>query len=162
RARFLFALETARFELDALRFELLAIGVGGAQRLAARQQKIAGESVLDADGFAHLAELRHAFEENDFHLVNPFLTSGRGHMLRDAMLRRARKLKMASAAPTPAAASRGQPPSSAHTAYASARIGTRAGLPAVAAWSTAKPCSAYAARSDPSTVRNSSPMNPSR
>ena len=46
---------------------LRAVVLGGAQRLALRQQEIAREPVLDADDFTHLAELGDAFEQNDFH-----------------------------------------------------------------------------------------------
>ena len=63
----LLGLEVARLELDALCLETLLVGLGGAQRLAVRQEEIAGIAVLDFDGLAHLAELRHAFEQNDFH-----------------------------------------------------------------------------------------------
>ena len=66
------ALEVARLELGALAFELLLVGFVGAQRLALRQQEVAGEAVLDLDGFAHLAEAGNAFEKNDFHGLCPF------------------------------------------------------------------------------------------
>jgi hypothetical protein len=51
-------------------FELLLVGFVGAQRLAERQQEVAGKAVLDLDGVAHLAEAGNAFEENDFHLLS--------------------------------------------------------------------------------------------
>ena len=35
------------------------------------KQKIAGKPVLDADDFAHLAELGDAFQQNDFHIRSP-------------------------------------------------------------------------------------------
>ena len=65
-------LEVARLEVGPLGLELLLVRLGRAQRLAARQQEIAGEAVLDFDGFAHVAELGDAFEQNDFHDVSPF------------------------------------------------------------------------------------------
>ncbi len=64
---FRLALEVAGFELGALAFELLLVGLVGAQRLALRQEEVAGEAVLDLDGVAHLAEAGNAFEKNDFH-----------------------------------------------------------------------------------------------
>ena len=69
---FRLALEVARLELRALAFELLLVGFVGAQRLALRQQEVAGEAVLDLDGVAHLAEAGNAFEKNDFHWSVPF------------------------------------------------------------------------------------------
>jgi hypothetical protein len=39
--------------------------------LAALQQKIARKTVLDADDFAHLAELGDALQQNDFHIRSP-------------------------------------------------------------------------------------------
>src|SRR5690606_7272835 len=61
------ALEVPRLELGALALELLLVGFVGAQRLALRQQEVAGVAVLDLDGFAHLAEAGNAFEKNDIH-----------------------------------------------------------------------------------------------
>ena len=61
------ALEGAGFELGALALELLLVGFVGAQRLALREQEVAGESVPDLDGVAHLAEAGNTLEENDFH-----------------------------------------------------------------------------------------------
>ena len=66
-ARFGLEFEIARLELAALAFEFLLVGFGGAQGLAMRQQKIAGETVLHAHCLAHLTELGDAFEQNDFH-----------------------------------------------------------------------------------------------
>ena len=57
----------ARLQIALHAFEASAIFVGGAQRLAARQQKIAGKAVFDAHDVAHLAEPRDTFEEDDFH-----------------------------------------------------------------------------------------------
>src|ERR1700758_1972906 len=59
--------ERARFELAFHLFKARAVFVRGAQRLAARQQKIAGEPVLDAHDIAHLAKASDALEQNDFH-----------------------------------------------------------------------------------------------
>ncbi len=64
-------LEVAGFEFGLHAVELGAIVRGGAQRLAALQQKIAGKPVLDADDFAHLAELGDALQQNDFHIGSP-------------------------------------------------------------------------------------------
>ena len=60
------------FEISRLQFGLHAfearLVVGGrAQRLAARQQEIAGKAVFHAHDFAHLAELADAFEQDHFH-----------------------------------------------------------------------------------------------
>src|SRR5262249_22572888 len=63
--------EIARLQLALHGLESGAIVLGGTQRLALRQQKIACEAVLDAHDFAHLAELGHAFEQNDFHFRSP-------------------------------------------------------------------------------------------
>ena len=68
---FRLALEVAGLELATLAFELLLVGLVGAQRLALRQQEVAGEAVLDLDGVAHLAEAGNAFEKNDFHWSVP-------------------------------------------------------------------------------------------
>ena len=64
-------LEVAGLEFGLHAVELGAIVRGGAQRLAALQQEIAGKSVLDADDFAHLAELGDTFQQNDFHIRSP-------------------------------------------------------------------------------------------
>src|SRR4029079_18910907 len=56
----------------ALAFELLLVDLVGAQRLALRQQEVAGKTVLDLDRLAHLAQARNAFEKNDFHGSVPF------------------------------------------------------------------------------------------
>ena len=60
-------LEVARLELDLHGLEARAVFLGGAQRLALRQQEIARKAVLDAHDFAHLAELGDAFEQDHFH-----------------------------------------------------------------------------------------------
>ena len=68
---FALRLEVAGLEVGLHALELGAIVRGGAQRLAALEQKIAGKAVLDADDFAHLAELGDAFQQNDFHIDSP-------------------------------------------------------------------------------------------
>ena len=60
-------LVVARLEIGALRLELLLVRFGRAQRLAARQQEVAGVAVLDVDRVAHVAELADALEQNDIH-----------------------------------------------------------------------------------------------
>ena len=69
---FALGLEVVGLELGLHAVVLGAVVGGGAQRLAALQQEIAGKSVLDADDFAHLAELGDAFQQNDFHIRSPF------------------------------------------------------------------------------------------
>ena len=71
----LLGLEVARLELGALGLEALEVGFGGAQRLALRQEEVAGVAVLDVDDVAHLAELGDAFEQNDLHVLPPYLTA---------------------------------------------------------------------------------------
>ena len=66
-----FQLEIARLELRALLFEALTIGLGGAQRLALGQEKVAGKAVLDGDHIAHLAETADALKKNDLHFDAP-------------------------------------------------------------------------------------------
>ena len=68
RLRLRFQLEIARLELRPLALEALAIGFGGAKRLALRQQKVASEAVLDGDHVAHLSEAPDALEQNDLHV----------------------------------------------------------------------------------------------
>ena len=68
---FALGLEVVGLELGLHAVELGAVVGGGAQRLAALQKKIAGKAVLDADDFAHLAELGDAFQQNDFHVRSP-------------------------------------------------------------------------------------------
>ena len=50
------ALEVAGLELGPLGLEALAVGLGGAERLALGQEEVAGIAVADADDVAHLAE----------------------------------------------------------------------------------------------------------
>ena len=57
----------SRFEFALHRFEARAIFGRGAQRLAARQEEIAGKAVFDADDVAHLAESSDPFEQDHFH-----------------------------------------------------------------------------------------------
>ena len=65
------ALLVAGFEVHALRFELLGIGLGRAKRLTARQEEVAGEAVLHPHALAHMAELGDAFQQNDVHDRSP-------------------------------------------------------------------------------------------
>ena len=67
-----FELEIARLELGAIALEALAIGFGGAKRLALRQQIVAGEAVLDGDDVAHLPEASDALEKNDLHVPHSY------------------------------------------------------------------------------------------
>ena len=60
--RFALELEILRFEIHLHGFEAGLVVFGGAQRLALRQKEIACKTVLDADCFAHLAELCDTFE----------------------------------------------------------------------------------------------------
>jgi hypothetical protein len=70
--RFGFELQVPRFELRPLALEALAIGLGGAQRLALRQQKVAGKAVLNGDHLAHLSETADALEQNDLHVRHSY------------------------------------------------------------------------------------------
>ncbi|OIQ75222.1 hypothetical protein GALL_431150 [mine drainage metagenome] len=65
-------LQVAGFELGLHAIELGTVVRGGAQRLAALEQKIAGKPVLDADDFAHMTELGDALQQDDFHIRSPF------------------------------------------------------------------------------------------
>src|SRR5262249_4401640 len=60
-------LKVARLEFDFHCLEAGAVFLGGAQRLAAGQEVVPREAVLDAHDFAHLAELGHTFEQDHFH-----------------------------------------------------------------------------------------------
>ena len=64
-------LEIAGLELRALALEALAIGLGGAERLALRQEEIAGEAVLDGHHVAHLAEAADALKKDHLHVLAP-------------------------------------------------------------------------------------------
>ena len=64
-------LEITHLELGALGLEPLHVGGGGAQRLALRQQEIAGIAVAHADDLAHLAELGDPLEKDHFHRNSP-------------------------------------------------------------------------------------------
>src|SRR5690606_31676273 len=63
------ALFVALFDMGALGFEPLAVGLGGAQGLALGQQEVTGEPVLDIDFVADGAAAAHALEQNDFHCI---------------------------------------------------------------------------------------------
>ena len=67
--RFALLLEVARLELDLHVLEARAVLLGGTQRLALGQEKIARKAVLDAHDVAHLAELGDAFEQDHFHCL---------------------------------------------------------------------------------------------
>ena len=67
---FRFELEIARLELRSFVFEALAVGLGGAQRLALGQQEVACEAVLDGDHVAHLAEPADALEKDHLHFIH--------------------------------------------------------------------------------------------
>ena len=64
------ALFVALFDVGALDCELAAVGFGGAQRLALRQEEVAGVAVLDGDFVADVAVTADALEQNDFHLFS--------------------------------------------------------------------------------------------
>src|SRR5262249_54061790 len=108
-------LEIARLELDLHRLEARAVFLGGAQRLAAGQEVVAREAVLDAYDLTHLAELGHPFEQDHFHgslrrfvRVRLFVQV-RGFGGARPAATRARMLKVASAKPRSETASSGQP-----------------------------------------------------
>ena len=67
---------TAYFGARAVTLELRLVLLGGAQRLALRQQEVAGVAVAYADGLTHGAELGDALEENDVHGSVPFGVGG--------------------------------------------------------------------------------------
>ncbi len=77
RLRFRFELEIAGLELCPVALEALAIGFRGAQRLALRQQEVAGEAVLDGDHVAHLSEASDALEQDDLHVLRLLSLSDR-------------------------------------------------------------------------------------
>ena len=56
-------------ERTAVEFEGLQVRRRGPTGLVARQKEVTGVTVLDADDFAHLAELGDALEKDDFHGV---------------------------------------------------------------------------------------------
>jgi hypothetical protein len=64
---FRFQFEIAGLELRALALEALAVGRGGSERLALRQQEIAGEAVLDGHHVAHLAKPADALKKDHLH-----------------------------------------------------------------------------------------------
>ena len=69
--RLALGLEVASLEIGLHAVVLGAVVGGGAQRLAALEQEIAGIAVANLHDFAHLAELAHAFQQNDFHIRSP-------------------------------------------------------------------------------------------
>jgi hypothetical protein len=64
-------LQVFRLQIDLHALILGLVGFGRAERLALRQQKVAGKAVLDAHDLAHLSELGDAFEQNHFHGGSP-------------------------------------------------------------------------------------------
>ena len=56
----------------------LRVVLGGAERLALRQEEVAGIAVADADDIAHLAEAGDAFEKDDLHGDSPCSVQVRG------------------------------------------------------------------------------------
>src|SRR5690606_32650501 len=88
---FLLTLKVAGLELDALRFELLAVGFVGTKSLALGQQEVTRKAVLDLDHVAHLPEAGNTFQENDVHFR--FLSGGK----RRIAFRQARKLTVETA-----------------------------------------------------------------
>src|SRR3546814_14891464 len=61
------AFRVVGFDLRAVGFEQLAVGVVRAQRLVVGQQEIAGKAVLDVEDIADAAAFLDAFEQHDFH-----------------------------------------------------------------------------------------------
>src|SRR4029078_170086 len=74
-AGFALRLEVLLLEIGAHRFEARLVFAGRAQRLAAREEEIAGKAVFHTDCLAHLADLADAVEQNDFHCRYSFWTS---------------------------------------------------------------------------------------
>ena len=68
---FALGLEVASLELGLHAVEPGAIVGSGAQRLATLEEEISGKAAAHFDDFAHLAELGHAFQQNDFHVRSP-------------------------------------------------------------------------------------------
>ena len=63
--------EVARLQIDLHGLKLGLVGLRRTQRLAFRQQIVAGIAVLHAHHLAHLAEVGDAFEQNHFHCLSP-------------------------------------------------------------------------------------------
>ena len=57
------------FQIGSAGLELLDRGFGGAARVLARDQEVAGIAVLDLDDLAEVAEVHNFFEQNDLHVV---------------------------------------------------------------------------------------------
>jgi len=62
-------------ELGATLLKLGDARIGGAPRLAGRDQEVAGVAVLDFDDVAELAQVSHLLQENDLHGSCPQCTS---------------------------------------------------------------------------------------
>ena len=73
--RFGAALGVVGFDLGAVGLEHLAVRLVGAQRLATRQQEVAGVAVLDLHNVADVTELLDSFEQNDVHFAAPYFTT---------------------------------------------------------------------------------------
>ena len=58
-------------------FENLAVGFVGAERLVARQQEVAGETVLHGNNVTDLAQLLDAFEQDNLHVFALLTSRGR-------------------------------------------------------------------------------------
>ena len=67
RFRFGAALQVGGLKLGALALEIGEVFLGRAQRLALRQQIVAGVAGPDPDGIAHLAQVLDTLQKNDFH-----------------------------------------------------------------------------------------------
>src|SRR5205814_7258259 len=71
-ARFALGLDVVGLEVGFHAVIPGAVLGGGAQCLAALEQEIAGKTVANLHDFAHLTELGHAFQQNDFHFLFSF------------------------------------------------------------------------------------------
>ena len=63
------ALLVALLYVLAFGLEALAVGFGGAERLALGQKEVTGVAVAHVDFVADMAVATHALEQNDFHLL---------------------------------------------------------------------------------------------
>src|SRR3712207_6354868 len=72
--RLLAALQVLRLELGALLLEARQVLLAGADRLALRQEEVAGVAGADPHHLAHLPELVHALHQDEFdHRSGPFV-----------------------------------------------------------------------------------------
>ena len=72
---FFLGLKVLRFQLGLLGLEGFDVAIIGAQRLALRQQEVAGVAVLDVHDLAHLAKLGHTFQKDHLHGRAPYFTA---------------------------------------------------------------------------------------